>query len=564
MRRIICASGLSALIYFSVMANDVEAPFVEMARVFGVRFHHQNQATSEKYMMEILAPGVALLDFNGDGWLDIYFVNGAQLEDPMGPGQVPDKTEPRFWNRLFRNRGNGSFEDVTEKAGVRGSGYGMGAAVGDYDNDGDPDLYVTNYGNNILYQNNGDGTFEEVTDASGTGDTHWSSSAAFFDYDNDGWLDLYVVNYLDYSFEKNIYCGEKRAGFRSYCGPTNFQGAPDSLFRNNHDGTFTDVSHSSGVANPDGKGLGVVTGDYNLDGYQDIYVANDSVMNFLYRGGSNQKFEEVGLLAGVAYSGQGAAESGMGVDMGDYDEDGLPDLVVTNLSFEGTRLYRNQGRELFSDVSLKARLQDSLLLVGFGVAFLDFDNDQDLDLFTVNGHIVDNVHLYQDILSFKQPKQLYENLGNHFSYLGKTAGVDLNRPGVGRGLAVGDLNNDGALDVVVGNCGAAAEVLVNRAGVKKNWLMLNLRGTRSNRDGVGARVALHAGGKVLHGQKNGGGSYLSAHDGRMHFGLGSADRIKRLEVLWPSGRRQIMENMSVNRVLTITEPEPRITRIITD
>jgi len=553
-------AAVAAFTFMAALASSVSSsnndsyPFIEVGRASRITFEHQNSPTSQKYMMEILAPGVALLDFDSDGWLDIFFINGARLDDPMRRGQLPDKSEPRFWNRLYRNLHNGTFEDVTEKAGVRGAGYGMGAAVGDYDNDGDPDLYVTNFGRNILYRNNGDSTFADVTDSSGTGDSRWSSSGAFFDYDNDGWLDLFVVNYLDYSFETNKYCGEKKPGYRSYCGPTNFAGASNRLFRNNRDGTFSDVSEQAGIANPEGKGLGIVTGDYDLDGYQDVYIANDSVMNFLYRGGPDRKFEEVALFANVGYSGQGAAQAGMGTDMGDYDEDGLPDLVVTNLSFEGTGLYHNDGKGSFSDVRLEAGLQDSLLMVGFGVRFVDFDNDGDLDLFTANGHIVDNVHLYHDVLSFHQPKQLYENLRGRFSNQGKGAGPVLNRPAVGRGAAFGDINNDGNIDIVVGNCGGPAELLLNQAGRGKNWLLVQLAGTSSNRDAVGARVQLQVGKTILHRQKSGGGSYLSAHDSRMHFGLGSAVRADRLEITWPSGKKQVLRNLTANQVVKITEP----------
>lgn len=547
------------LLFLAFRAEDGNYPFREGARTAEIKFVHQNSATSQKYMMEILTPGIALIDFDSDGWLDIYFVNGARLNDPMPSGQRPNKGESRFWNRLYRNLSRGKFEDVTEKAGVQGEGYGMGAAVGDYDNDGDPDLYITNFGKNLLYRNNGDGTFTDVTDVSATGDQSWSSSAAFFDYDNDGWLDLYVVNYLDYDFDKNIWCGEKRPGFRSYCGPTNFAGAPDRLFRNNHDGTFRDVSQSAGISTPEGKGLGIVTGDYDLDGYQDVYVANDSTVNFLYRGGPDHTFEEVALLANVGYSGQGAAQAGMGTDMGDYDGDGLLDIVVTNLAFEGTTLYRNEGGGIFADVSLEAGLHDSLLLVGFGIRFFDFDNDADLDLLTVNGHIVDNVHLYHDSLSFRQPKQLYENVNGRFSNLGERAGLAITMPGVGRGAAFGDLDNDGGVDIVVGNCGGAPEVLMNQAGRGRNWLLVGLVGTRSNRDGVGARLRLKLGNKTIHRQRQGGGSYLSAHDPRVHFGLGSAEKVDELEVIWPSGTKQVMRDLNLNEVLTITEePEGRV------
>ena len=533
---------------------DRDYPFIEVAQTSGISFVHQNSPTSQKYMMEILGGAAAMLDFDGDGWLDLYFINGAGLNDPMQAGEKADKTEPRYWNRLYHNRRDGSFQDVTGKAGVKGVGFGMGAAVGDYDNDGDPDIYLTNLGPNILYRNNGDGTFTNVTDPSATNETHWSSSAAFFDYDNDGWLDLYVVNYLDYTFAQNRYCGEQRPGFRSYCGPTNFPGVPDSLFRNNQDGTFTNLAVTAGVASPDGKGLGVVTGDYDLDGYQDLYVANDSVMNFLYKGSAEHKFEETALLANVGYSGQGAAEAGMGTDLGDFDEDGLPDLVVTNLSFEGTTLYRNEGDGFFSDVSLQAGLQKSLLMVGFGTRFFDLENDGDLDLFSANGHIVDNVHLYHDVLSYRQPKQLYENVGGRFVHWGERAGPLFTTPNVGRGAAFGDLNNDGSVDIVVANCGGAAEVLLNQAGKTNHWLMVHLVGSRSNKDGVGARLSLKVGDRTIHRQKQGGGSYLSAHDGRLHFGLGSAQRAEHLEILWPSGQRQSLQNLEANQILTVTEP----------
>lgn len=547
------------VLFLSCMLLPVTAsedyPFVETSRQSGISFQHQNSPTSQKYMIEILGGGAALFDYDGDGWLDVFLINGAQIEDPMPAGQDARKVQPRFWNRLYRNLRNGAFEDVTEKAGIQGMGYEMGVAVGDYDNDGDPDLYVTSFKDNLFFRNNGNGTFTDVTEISGTADIQWSSSAAFFDYDNDGWLDLYVVNYLDYTFEKNLHCGERRPGFRSYCGPTNYSGVADRLFHNNGDGTFADVGTGAGVANSEGKGLGVVTGDYNLDGYQDIYVANDSVMNFLYQGGPEGKFEELGLMSSVAYSGRGAAEAGMGTDMGDYDGDGWPDLAVTNLSFEGTTLYQNGGEGFFSDVSLQAGLQDSSLMVGFGLGFLDFDNDGDLDLLSVNGHIIDNVQLYHDVLSFRQPKQLYENLGTRFSYLGERAGPVFTTPNVGRGAAFGDLNNDGTVDVVIGNCGEAAQVLLNRAGAEKNWLMVSLVGKSSNRDGVGARLNLHVGGKVLHRQKKGGGSYLSAHDGRVHFGLGTSSRVDRLEVVWPTGKRQVLENLEANRVITIIEEQ---------
>lgn len=528
--------------------------FLETAESSGVRNTHYNSPTSQKYPLEIMGAGVALIDYDSDGWLDLFFVNGAALSDPMKPGQHPDKSRAATWNRLYRNLGNGKFEDITQKSGLQGKGYGMGAAVGDIDNDGDPDLYVTNYGPNLIYRNNNDGTFSDVTSRAGADDSDWSTSAAFFDYDNDSDLDLYVANYAAFSFDRNPYCGEQKSGFRTYCHPDQFPGSPDRLYRNNGNGTFTDVSEQAGIDHPEGKGLGVVTGDYNRDGWQDIYVANDKVANFLYQGTPEGVFKEVGFFSNVSYSRDGLPEAGMGVDMADYNGDGWPDLVVTNLSFEGTSLYQNMGDGSFFEVSLERGLDDSLLMVGFGTRFFDFDNDTDLDLLSVNGHVMDNIQLYQDQLTFRQPKQLFENMDGRFVNASPRGGDAINQPTVGRGAAFGDLNNDGHLDVVVANCGENAQILMNQTAASGNWLLLDLESTRSNPDGVGTLVQIHLSHLTLARIKTGGASYLSAHDHRLHVGLGNASQAN-LEVHWQSGCVQILNQVKANQILTVREPD---------
>ena len=401
--------------------------FIDIANEAGIDFRHVNAATGQKYLVETMAPGCAFLDYDGDGYLDIYLVNGAPL-----PGF---ESEVRPANALYKNNGDGTFRDVTREAGVEGPGYGMGVAAGDYNNDGFPDLYVTNYGSSLLYRNNGDGTFSETAKAAGVNNSSWGTSAAFFDYDNDGWLDLYVANYVEFRLENNIYCGV-RSKYRSYCHPDEFSGVPDVLYRNNADGTFADVSKSAGIADPVGKGLGVVAADFNQDGYQDIYVANDAAPNFLYINRGDGTFEEIGTLAGASYSLDGKAQSGMGAAVGDYDGDGYDDIFVTNLSNEGHTLYRRDGSDLFfSDVTFPSGIGGaSLLLTGWGTGFFDYDNDGDEDIFVTNGHVMDNIELLNSSLKYLQPALLLENRMGKYVDVSSNRGSALSTLRAGRGL----------------------------------------------------------------------------------------------------------------------------------
>src|SRR5437660_6519267 len=391
--------------------------FTDVTREVGVNFKQENSATSNKYLIETMGGGVAFLDYDNDGRLDIFFVNGAYLADPVPEGKLPDKSDPKFWNRLFHQTPDGTFTDVTEGAGLTGmpqNHYGMGVAVGDYDNDGFLDIYVTGFGGNTLYHNNRNGTFTDVTARAGVRGSGWSSSAGWFDYDRDGFLDLFVVRYLDYDPKKNPYCGLRKEGHRMYCDPRNFDGLTNLLYHNNGDGTFTEVSKAAGVANPAGKGLGVAFGDFNNDGWPDIFVSNDTVRNFLYLNNGDGTFTDIAYAAGAGYDANGRARAGMGVEMADFDGDGLLDLFVTNFSEEYYGLYRNLGNNTFEDVAQKVGLGSSFLRLGFGTKLFDFDNDGQTDIYVTNGHVTDNVELYRPALSYMQTDLLYNNENAYF------------------------------------------------------------------------------------------------------------------------------------------------------
>ncbi len=520
--------------------------FTEVTRKAGIDFQHANAATGEKYLIETMGPGCAFLDYDADGYLDIFFVNGAAL-----PGYAPERP---LRNALYRNNGDGTFANVTRQAGLEGGGYGMGVAVGDYDNNGFPDLYVTNYRSSLLYRNQGDGSFLEVAEVAHVNNKKWGASALFFDYDKDGLLDLYVANYLDYSLDNNIYCGTK-PGFRSYCHPDEFEGVADVLYHNNGDGTFMDVSRAAAIDDPKGKGLGVIAADLNDDGYQDLYVANDAVPNFLFFNNRDGVFWEVGPLAGAAYSGYGRAQSGMGTHAGDFNGDGKLDLLVTNLSNEGHTLYRNEGGELFTDVTFPTGVGPaSLLLTGWGTAFFDYDNDGDQDIFVAHGHVMDTIELLNATVTYLQPLLLLENRGGHFVDVTAESGEDLVRPRAARGASFGDYDNDGDVDILVANCNQRPSLLRNDGGNRNHWLALRPVGRQSNRDGIGVKVSLWAGGKVQRKELVAGGSYLSSHDSRLHFGLGAARVADRIEVTWPSGRTQLLTDVRGDRTLVVREP----------
>jgi enediyne biosynthesis protein E4 len=517
---------------------------LEIFRPPGLDFTHRNSPTEQKYLIETMGGGVALLDYNNDGLLDIFLVNSGKLE---GPQKLPvnfSRRDPAYWNRLYRQNLDGSFTDVTAAAGLSkaGNDYGMGVAVGDYNNDGFPDIYVTNYGRNILYRNNGNGTFTDVTEEAGVGAGGWSVSAGFLDYDNDGRLDLFVSRYLDYDLSRNILCGSP---FYSYCRPDKYDGTTNILFHNEGNGRFRDVSGTSGIASAMGKGMGVAFNDYDDDGFPDIFVSNDLMEQFLFHNKGNGTFEECGLEAGVALSDDGKPYSGMGAAFTDFDNDGLPDIMVTNLALEKFALYRNDGGGHFSYASLATGLAGlSARSSGWGVGLHDFDNDGWKDLFAAQGHVLDNVERINSGLRYLEPPGLYRNVAGKFQ---KPELQEL--PGVaGRGAAFGDLDNDGTIDAVVSVLGGHPLVLRGLSN-KNHWLTLKLVGTISNRDGLGAKVRI--GKQWVYATT--AGSYLSASDSRVHFGLGGDTRVT-VEIRWPSGKRQILEDIATDRIVTMEEP----------
>src|SRR5215468_173938 len=520
------------------------AQFVDVTAEAKIGFQHENGASKEKLMPETFGSGVAWLDYDNDGWLDLYFVNGANLNaGKASPG-----------NMLLRNTGKGAFVDVTSQAGVAGDGgFGTGVAVGDYDNDGYLDLYVTGFRANILYRNNGDGTFTDVTARAGVSGGGWSSSAGFFDYDRDGDLDLYVVRYLDYNIKENPYCGYQKEGYRQYCDPRNFDGAPDLLYRNNGDGAFTDVSKKAGIANPAGKGLGVAFGDFDRDGWPDIYVANDTVRNFLYRNNGDGTFTDLAYSAGVGYDVNGKARAGMGVEFADFDGDGLPDIFVTNFSEEFNGLYRNLGDSTFEDVAEQVGLGSSFLPLGFGAKLFDYDNDGWTDIFVTNGHVTDNIHLYNPRLSYQQTDLLYHNEKGRFRDVSAESGPAFRIKHVGRGAATGDFDNDGDLDIVVSNCGQKPILMRNDGGNRNHWIAIRARGRQSNRFGVGAKVLVETEGRKQVKEIGAAGSYLSSSDLRLYFGLGGEQKVKRLEIIWPGGGKQTLTGVTPDQTLLLDE-----------
>jgi hypothetical protein len=476
-------------------------------------------------------------------------VNGGSL--------VNTKLAAEGQSSLYRNNGDGTFREVSRQAGLRNRGYGMGACAADYDNDGQEDLYLTNFGSNVLYHNNGDGAFRDVTEKAGVGFSSWGSSCGWADIDHDGYLDLFVVNYVDFAVSNNKFCGSLVEGLRSYCHPNVYRGLPNVLYRNNRDGTFTDITQEAGVFTRAGKGLGIAFGDYNNDGWPDIYIANDSVANFLYRNLGNGTFSEVGLSAGVAVDENGLPKAGMGTDWGDFDNDGLLDIYVTNLNSQTNTLYRNNGGGLFTDVTWQAGLgEPTLPFVGFCTAFLDYDNDGNLDIVVANGHILDNVSQSRDNITYPQRKLLFRNEGNGtFKEVGLSAGPGFRLEKVGRGLAVGDIDNDGDLDLLINNCNQTADLLRNDNYTKNHWLMIKTVGTKSNRDGIGTRLTLTANGFTQIREIKAGSSYQSQNDTRVHFGLGKASSVDRLELRWPSGTLDALKDLTTDQILTVREGE---------
>ncbi len=523
--------------------------FTDIRKAAGITFVQDATATDQKYYLETMGTGVGWIDYDQDGLPDLYFVQSAATDAYTPPHPLR--------SALYHNNGDGTFTDATEKAGVGGEGhYGQGVAVGDYDNDGYPDLYVTGYGRAILYHNNGDGTFTDVTAKAGVADEgNWSTSAGWFDYDKDGWLDLLVCNYIDWTPKNNIWCGEHRMGYRAYCHPDNYGGEHIKLYHNNHDGTFTDVSDASGVGKPEAKGMGVVLADLNNDGWPDIAIANDTWPNFLFLNNHDGTFNDVSYISGVAASEDGLYEAGMGIDAADVDGDGWLDLYVTHLDFELNRLYHNNHGGTFDDYTYPSGIGNkAILLSGVAMKFLDYDNDGWTDVVQINGAMVDNIKLYHNDVTYKEPLLMFRNLGHgHFNKVSEDLGPDFMRPVAGRGLATADFDNDGDLDIAAVDRGNYPELLRNDGGNAHNWLEVQLVGTRSNRDGIGAGLKLTSEGFVQTQQALGGGGYMSASDHRIHFGLGQRKKIDSLEITWPSGQADELTDIPINQIIAVKE-----------
>ena len=527
--------------------------FVDVTTASGVHFLSDASHTSKKYLIETMGSGVALFDYDNDGRLDIFFVNGAALSDPVAKGTIPKKSGPADWNRLYHQKKDGTFEDVTERAGLQGAGYGMGVAAADYDNDGYQDLYVTAYGGNKLYHNNGDGTFTDVTEKAGVAGSGWSTSAAWIDLDADGLLDLVVLRYLKWDFD-DIWCGEHRDGYRTYCHPDLFPAISPLVFHNDGNGHFTEVSAKLGLNKP-GKGLGLAIADYDRDGHLDIFVANDSMFEFLYHNKGDGTYEENGLLAAAAVDSDGRTYAGMGAEFQDYNNDGLPDLFVTDLANQKYALYKNNGDGSFSYATETSGVGTATFLhSGWGARFVDVDNDGWKDLIVAQGHDIDNIELNFPQLRYREPLMLLQNVGGGaFVDISGQAGDAFKSAWVGRGLAVGDLDNDGREDIVVTTNGGPAYILHNETPSTNHWLTLDLVGHRSNRDGIGAEVQLVTSGGSQWITVSPAGSYLSSSDKRVHFGLGPSTEAT-LQIHWPSGTNQVVKNVKADQVLKVEEP----------
>ncbi len=531
----------------------IPGKFVDITQSSGVHFLGVASHTSAKYLLETMGSGVAVFDYDNDGLLDIFFVNGAPLSNPTPKGTIPQKSGPQDWNRLYHQKKDGSFEDATEHSGLKGIGYGMGVAVGDFDNDGFEDLYVTAYGGNRLYHNNGNGTFTDITESSGTAGSGWSTSAAWVDLDNDGLLDLVVLRYVKWDFD-DIWCGEHRDGYRAYCHPDTFPAIAPLVYHNDGNGHFTEVSKKNGISVP-GKGLGIALADFDRDGKIDIAVANDSMLEFLYRNKGDGTFEEIGLNAEIAVDGDGRTYAGMGIDFEDYNNDGLPDLVITNLANQAYALYKNNGDGSFTyDTYMSGIGRITLLHSGWSLHFLDYDNDGLKDLLIAQSHDLDTIELTSPQLHYKEPMLLARNTGHGFVDVSEASGSVFAQPWVSRGMAVGDLDNDGRIDAVVTANGGAAHILHNETETQNHWLTLRLVGHRSNRDAIGAEIKLTTSKGPQYVTVSTAGGYLSSNDKRAHFGLGAESVAKEIEIHWPSGIVQKLGEIKADQILRVDEP----------
>jgi hypothetical protein len=519
--------------------------FENVAPSAGLSFTHVNGASPDKYLVETMGSGAVFFDIDDDGLIDVFVVDGGSIADRA----VASKAR----HRLFRNMGGGKFSDVTPQSGITHPEYGMGACAGDVDNDGRIDLYVTNAGPNVLFRNAGGGAFTDITRTAGVGLDGWSTSCAFLDVDRDGDLDLFVANYLDALPNINPFCGDPQRRIRVYCHPLNYKGKPSVLYRNDGMGRFTDVSADAGIAKYIGNGLGVAVGDYDDDGWPDVFVANDAVPNFLFHNEHNGRFTEVGLAAGVSVARDGKPRAGMGTEFADYNGDGRLDLIVTNHEFETHSLFRNDGRGLFTDATVESGIgPPTLPYVGFGVAFFDADNDTRLDLAIINGHVIDNTAMFRSGSTHAQRKLLLRNTnGRRFADVGRQAGTGFSRDGVGRSLVTGDIDNDGDLDLLVTNNGGAAELLRNDGGAR--LAAIEVRALTRGRDAIGARVTVMAAGETRVREVKSGSSYLGQNDLRAHIGLGQATRIDWMEIRWPDGRVERIDAPPINHIVTVGE-----------
>ena len=546
-------------------APQAQSPvvFSDVTAASGINFKRAPSFTSLKYLLEAMGGGVAMFDYDNDGRLDLFFTNGAALKDPMPKSETPDKRDPKYWNRLYHQKPDGTFADVTESAGLQGSGFSMGVAAADYDNDGRIDLFVTGYGGNNLYRNNGDGTFTDVTKKSGVGGSGWSTSAGWIDYDRDGRLDLFVGRYVEWDFDAgSVYCGEIRPGYRAYCHPDNFKGATNILYHQRADGTFEDVSAKSGIEEPGGKALGVAFSDFDNDGFVDVFVANDSVRQSLYHNKGNGTFEDVAIASGAGYDENGKTYAGMGIDAGDYDNDGYTDIFITTLSNETYPLYHNDRDLSFTYTTNSAGVgQITLLHSGWGAHFLDADNDGWRDLFVAQSHVLDTIEKTNPYLKYKQTPLLMLNTGKGFVNVSASAGPVFANALTGRGAAFGDLNNDGLVDVVIATLDGPPVVLRNegaKKGTQNHWLGLSLVGSKSNRGGIGARVTVtDSAGRKQTFDANTSGSYLASNDPRIVVGLGASASVRKIEVSWPSGVVQVVNDPPVDRYVVINEADAK-------